>query len=67
VTRLVAGIIGFVGLVLGAVGFLLLAAVVAVFLQGKPLDVLSTAIAVVLIGLAAFALRTAWQRWRREP
>lgn len=66
-TRLVAGIIGFVGLMLGAVGFLLLAAVVAVFLQGKPLDVLSTAIAVVLIGLAAFALRAAWQGWRREP
>ena len=66
-TRLVAGLIGFVGLVLGAVGFLLLAAVVAVFLQGKPLDVLSTGFAVVLLALSALALRAAWQRWRREP
>ena len=66
-TKLVAGLIAFTGVVLGAVGLLLLAAVVSVFLQGKPADILSTVIGLVLVALAAFALRVAWRQWRREP
>ena len=66
-TKFVAGLIAFVGVLVGAVGLLLLAAVISVLAQGKPLDVLSTAIAVVLIAISAFALRAALRRWRREP
>jgi multisubunit Na+/H+ antiporter MnhB subunit len=65
--KLVAGILAFIGFLFGAVGLLLLAAVVSVLAQGKPLDVLSTAIAAVLIAISAFALRAAWRQWRREP
>lgn len=64
-TKFVAALIGFTGMMLGAVGLLLLSAVISVLRQGKPLDVPSTVIAVMLIGLAAVALRAAWRRWRR--
>ena len=66
-TKAVAGIIAFVGSALGCFGLLLLAAVVSVFMQGKPPDILSTVIGLVLVGLAAFAFRAAWRQWRREP
>ncbi|HEX4745010.1 MAG TPA: hypothetical protein VFW12_10130 [Candidatus Limnocylindria bacterium] len=65
--KIVAGVIAFVGAALGCFGLLLLAAVASVFLQGKPPDLLSTVIGLVLVALAAFALRAAWQQWRRGP
>ena len=66
-TKAVAAIIAFIGSALGCFGLLLLAAVVSVFLQGKPADILSTLIGLVLVALSAFALRAAWRQWRREP
>ena len=65
--KVVAAVIAFVGFALGCFGLLLLAAVVSVFLQGKPADILSTLIGIALVALSAFALRAAWRQWRREP
>lgn len=57
-----------IGSLLGCGGLFLLSAVVAVLMQGKPLDVLSTAVSLVLVGVGALVLRAAWRRWRRrEP
>lgn len=65
--KVVAAVIAFVGSALGCLGLLLLAAVISVFMQGKPPDILSTVIGLVLVVLAAFALRAAWRRWRAAP
>ena len=65
--KLVAAVLALVGAALGIFGFLLLAAVISVLMQGKPLDVPSTLIALILLGIATFALASAWRRWRREP
>ena len=65
--KAIAAAIASVGLALGCFGVLLGSAVLAVLLQGKSPDLLSGAIALALIALAAFALRAAWRRWRAAP
>ena len=65
--KIVAAVIAFVGSALGCFGLLLLAAVISVFMQGKPPDILSAVIGLALLALAAFALRVAWRRWRAAP
>ena len=65
--KAIAAAIGVVGSALGCFGLLLGSAVLAVLLQGKPPDLLSGAIALALVALAALALREAWRRWRAAP
>lgn len=65
--KAIAAAIASVGLALGCFGLLLGSAVLAVLLQGKPPDLLSGAIALALVALAAVALREAWRRWRAAP
>lgn len=62
--RAIAVALAGLGVLLAVPALFLLAAVVSVALQGKPPDLLSTAIGLVLLGLGALALRSAWGRWR---
>ena len=62
--RIVAIALAAVGALVVIPALFLLAAVVAVALQGKPPDLLSTFIGLVLLALGALALRSAWRRWR---
>lgn len=67
-TRAVAVVLAAVGALVVIPAFFLLAAVAAVALQGKPPDILSTTIGLVLLALGALALRSAWSRWHAaEP
>lgn len=63
-TRALAVLAFVLGALIGIFALFLLAAVVAVAMQGKPVDLLSSAIGLALLALAAFALRWAWRRWR---
>lgn len=62
--RVIAVALAGLGVLLAVPALFLLAAVVSVALQGKPPDLLSTAIGLVLLAIGAFALRSAWSRWR---
>ena len=53
---------GCAGLLVAGLGLFLLSAVVAVALQGKPIDVLSATIAIGLVIVGAVGLRSAWRR-----